>query len=213
MNNCKKCGSEFEPQKGLKSYCSMSCRNSRTWTKEDKKKKSKSAKSSDLVKKSIEKAHKVNLDPELMKVIAEKRKNTFKRKILEADFESLSFERLRKRVILEQHESCNHCKNKEWMGKQIPLELEHIDGDNTNNKRENLEALCPNCHALTDTWRGRNKKRSNSSKISDEEMLSILIENKFNFRQSLLQVGLAAKGGNYKRCHKLKREYDEINNS
>ena len=31
-------------------------------------------------------------------------------------------------------------------------------------------------------------------------------------RQSLLEVGLVAKGGNYKRCHRLKKEYDELNN-
>lgn len=73
--------------------------------------------------------------------------------------------------------------------------------------------MCPNCHALTDTWRGRNKKQRSTNKISDEEMLKVLIDNKFNFRQSLLQLGLAAKGGNYNRCHKLKREYDEVNKS
>lgn len=37
---CKKCGNKFEPVKGLKSYCSLTCRNSRTWTEEDKRKKS-----------------------------------------------------------------------------------------------------------------------------------------------------------------------------
>ncbi len=36
------------------------------------------------------------------------------------------------------------------------LEVNHIDGDGSNHRRENLEILCPNCHALTDTYRGRN---------------------------------------------------------
>lgn len=36
---CKKCGTEFEPSKGLKSYCSLTCRNSRSWSVEDKQKK------------------------------------------------------------------------------------------------------------------------------------------------------------------------------
>lgn len=40
MKNCKKCNKEFEPSKGLINYCSLECRNSRTWTDEDKKKKS-----------------------------------------------------------------------------------------------------------------------------------------------------------------------------
>lgn len=38
MKKCKKCGSEFEPQKGLISFCSLSCRNSRERTEEIKKK-------------------------------------------------------------------------------------------------------------------------------------------------------------------------------
>lgn len=39
----------------------------------------------------------------------------------------------------------------------IPIELEHIDGDFTNNKIENLKLLCPNCHSLTSTYKGANK--------------------------------------------------------
>lgn len=40
---------------------------------------------------------------------------------------------------------------------KLPLEVEHIDGDATNNKEENLTLLCPNCHSLTKTYRGANK--------------------------------------------------------
>ena len=40
---------------------------------------------------------------------------------------------------------------------KIPLEVEHIDGDYTNNRQENLTLLCPNCHALTKTYRGANR--------------------------------------------------------
>ena len=50
MKNCKKCGIQFEPQKGLINYCSLECRNSRTWSEEDKEKKSISAKNSSKVK-------------------------------------------------------------------------------------------------------------------------------------------------------------------
>ena len=42
---------------------------------------------------------------------------------------------------------------------KIPLELEHKDGDFTNNTLENLEVLCPNCHSLTATYKGANKKQ------------------------------------------------------
>lgn len=41
------------------------------------------------------------------------------------------------------------------MGEKIPLEIEHVDGDRTNNELANLKLLCCNCHALTPTWRRR----------------------------------------------------------
>ncbi len=57
-------------------------------------------------------------------------------------------------------EKCMECN---WNEKNpttgnIPIELEHIDGDYTNNKIDNLKLLCPNCHSLTPTYKGANKK-------------------------------------------------------
>jgi hypothetical protein len=49
--------------------------------------------------------------------------------------------------------TCESCGNKEWMNKQIPLEVHHVDGDGTNNSMDNLQLLCCNCHALTPSWR------------------------------------------------------------
>jgi hypothetical protein len=51
---------------------------------------------------------------------------------------------------------CDDCKLAEWRGGPIPLELDHKDGDRSNNELGNLRLLCPNCHALTPTYRGRN---------------------------------------------------------
>lgn len=53
---------------------------------------------------------------------------------------------------------CNKCKLKEWLGKEILLELNHINGIGYDNRKSNIELLCPNCHAQTLTFRGRNKK-------------------------------------------------------
>lgn len=39
----------------------------------------------------------------------------------------------------------------------IPLEIHHIDGDCTNNREDNLQLLCPNCHSLTENFGSRNK--------------------------------------------------------
>ena len=46
----------------------------------------------------------------------------------------------------------------------IPLEVEHIDGDYTNNKEENLILLCPNCHSLTSTYKGANLNNGRKSR-------------------------------------------------
>lgn len=53
---------------------------------------------------------------------------------------------------------CYNCNLTVWLGKPIPIELEHIDGNTRNNLISNLTLLCPNCHALTPTYRGKNKK-------------------------------------------------------
>lgn len=48
---------------------------------------------------------------------------------------------------------CATCELAEWQGKEITLELNHIDGDRHNNEVKNLELLCPNCHSQTPDWR------------------------------------------------------------
>lgn len=50
---------------------------------------------------------------------------------------------------------CQNCGLSEWIGQPIPLEIHHINGINTDNRLENLLLLCPNCHALTNNYRGR----------------------------------------------------------
>jgi hypothetical protein len=54
---------------------------------------------------------------------------------------------------------CCRCHLDEWQGEPIPLELDHINGEHDDNRLGNLRLLCPNCHALTDTYRGRNIRR------------------------------------------------------
>lgn len=65
-----------------------------------------------------------------------------------------------RRYLFEKFD--NKCSRCGWSEinpytNKLPLEIEHIDGDATNNKEENLTLLCPNCHSLTKTYRGANK--------------------------------------------------------
>lgn len=70
------------------------------------------------------------------------------------------------RGYVERHNlipyKCQNCGcDGHWQNGIIALEIDHIDGDNTNNEISNLRYLCPNCHALTDTYRGKNIKPKN----------------------------------------------------
>lgn len=82
--------------------------------------------------------------------------------------------KIKKRLLGEgykQHQ-CESCGLEEWMSKPIPLELHHINGINTDNSLNNLEILCPNCHALTHNYRAKNiKKLSARLETADVEPL------------------------------------------
>jgi hypothetical protein len=56
--------------------------------------------------------------------------------------------------------ACMSCKRKTWLSQDIPLELDHINGDNSDNRIQNLRLLCPNCHALTPTYRSKNRVKA-----------------------------------------------------
>jgi len=60
---------------------------------------------------------------------------------------------------------CSSCNLTRWKDVNIPLELDHIDGNHQNNSLSNLRLLCPNCHALTDTYRGKNIKNCKQEKV------------------------------------------------
>lgn len=62
--------------------------------------------------------------------------------------------KLRQRLVNAGLKSlrCERCGITDWLGDRLPFELDHIDGDRTNNRLENLRMLCPNCHAQTESW-------------------------------------------------------------
>jgi endogenous inhibitor of DNA gyrase (YacG/DUF329 family) len=72
-----------------------------------------------------------------------------------------------KRYLIEQHGAkCMRCGWQEInkFSNRIPIELEHKDGNCTNNNIDNLELLCPNCHSLTATYKGANKRPGGSKR-------------------------------------------------
>lgn len=151
MKQCPRCSKEHE-KSGI--YCSRSCANVRIPTDAQKQKMSDSMK---LVQAKV--------TPEQFKERTVKARVALlkkkEQKILDGKTEDLSPYLRKKKVLNEQNGVCLHCGISEWQGKPLTLELDHIDGNNQNNGRENLRILCPNCHSQTPTWKisGEAKRR------------------------------------------------------
>lgn len=101
-------------------------------------------------------------------------------------------------LVMERGWKCEICNLTKWNNEDIPLELHHIDGDGLNNIKENLQLLCPNCHAQTDNFCGKNKTKK---VISDEDLISAL-RNNLNIHQALLSLG-RVDGRLYERAYYL----------
>lgn len=64
---------------------------------------------------------------------------------------------------------CECCGNSLWNNQPIPLELHHIDGNHYNNELTNVQILCPNCHAQTDTNSGKNTAKHKTKTELDNQ--------------------------------------------
>lgn len=83
--------------------------------------------------------------------------------------------KLIKRLIEEGYKDykCELCGLKEWLNRPLSLQLHHKDGNHSNNKLENLQILCPNCHSQTDTYSGKSSQKTKEKKKYFEDKLNL----------------------------------------
>lgn len=73
-------------------------------------------------------------------------------------YEQCKTNRTRRLALIEERgHKCEVCGNSEWLGQPITLELEHINGNSDDQRKENTKLLCPNCHSQTPTYKGKNR--------------------------------------------------------
>ena len=81
---------------------------------------------------------------------------------------------LKKRLYKEglKTPKCEHCGIEKWLEKELSLELDHINGINTDNRINNLRILCPNCHSQTETFRRMKGSKPKKLKVVKEPVLN-----------------------------------------
>ena len=90
---------------------------------------------------------------------------------------------------------CGECEITEWKGTSLVLELHHKNGNNSDNRMENLIFLCPNCHSITPSFKNKQNKRR-LTQVSDDDILQALKESQ-NIRQICRTLQIRADGDNY----------------
>ena len=80
-------------------------------------------------------------------------------------------DKLKIRLIKEGYlkPMCYNCGREEWEDEEIPLQLNHKDGEKNNNSLRNLELLCPNCHAMTEHWKVKDEFKESSPANAGKE--------------------------------------------
>lgn len=89
------------------------------------------------------------------------------------------FHYIRLRLIEDgtKEHRCEVCGITEWNGKPTPLDLHHIDGNKYNNVFENIQIICPNCHAQTESYCGKNTGKNYKEKyLSKFESIGVVRE-------------------------------------
>jgi len=147
---CKKCNKPIEYKKRRNVFCSSSC--SAMYY---------SVSSRRRISKSLCKLCKKETKSTSSTYCSNKCQNEYRWKIVKETIVLNGYtpksSRISRRYLKEiMGIKCQICKTTEWMGKEVPLILDHIDGNSSNWKLSNLRLICGNCDMQTDTYKNKN---------------------------------------------------------
>lgn len=116
-------------------------------------------------------------------------------------------ETLRKNLLTLRGNKCECCELEDWRGIPIALQVHHKDGDTLNNTLENLVLLCPNCHAQTENYCGKNKNKEKFG-INEEELVEALYASE-NIHQALVKIG-KTDGNWYPKVREIMKKHNIV---
>lgn len=118
--------------------------------------------------------------------------------------------RLKKRLVKEKYfkDECSNCHLSEWMGERLSIELHHINGEHTDNRIENLQLLCPNCHSLTKNYKGKKNKDRPAKKlfIVNSATATTIASNVPRLKQHCIDCGKEVSRQSKARCFKCSQK-------
>lgn len=112
--------------------------------------------------------------------------------------------RLRLKRELGWEHKCSVCLLTEWNGIEIPIQIDHINGDHWDHRITNIRFICPNCHAQTDTYCGKNTRtcKQNAKKVPNQP-----VNKKGKKTYHCVDCNVQVKNHKVKRCNDCNAKY------
>lgn len=151
---CKNCLEDLPYEKRFLLFCSLSC--SAKYNNKGVKRHGEDPKNCLFCDKKLNNTTKIYCNSKCQHEYAWKNlKEKIKNGMYSSGFSGIKV--IKRFCVEERGEKCEKCGLSEWQGEKIPLNVHHKDGDAYNNKPDNLELICLNCHGITDNYGRLNK--------------------------------------------------------